>query len=92
MVHRSRPTATGPAEADREKDAVIAVTRLDGQQVFVNAELIESIEQTPDTIVSFTSGHKMLVRDSPVEIRRRVIEYKRASTGGATEPGEPDRP
>jgi flagellar protein FlbD len=61
------------------RGAVIAVTRFDGQTLFVNADLIESIEQTPDTIISFTSGRKMLVRDHPDELARRVIDYKRAT-------------
>jgi flagellar protein FlbD len=68
---------------------VIAVTRLDGQKLFVNADLIESIEQTPDTIISFTSGHKMLVRDHPEELARRVIEYRRATLAPLAEQPEP---
>ena len=70
---------------------MIAVTRLDGQKMFVNADLIESIEQTPDTIVSFTSGHKLLVRDLPEELARRVIEYKRATMAPLGESGTPER-
>ena len=70
---------------------MIAVTRLDGQRVFVNADLIESIEQTPDTIISFTSGHKMLVRDLPEELARRVIDYKRATMAPLGESGTPER-
>ena len=70
---------------------MIAVTRLDGQKVYVNAELIESIEQTPDTIVSFSSGHKMLVRDTPEELTRRVIEYKRATLAPPGQPVEAGR-
>ncbi len=69
---------------------MIAVTRLDGQKLFVNADLIESIEQTPDTIISFTSGHKMLVRDHPQDLARRVIEYKRETLAPLTE--QPDAP
>ncbi|MEI6668502.1 MAG: flagellar FlbD family protein [Acidobacteriota bacterium] len=69
---------------------MIAVTRLDGQNLFVNADLIESIEQTPDTIISFTSGHKMLVRDHPNDLAHRVIAYKRATLGPLTE--QPDDP
>ena len=70
---------------------MIAVTRLDGQRVFVNADLIETIEQTPDTIVTFTSGHKLLVRDLPAELAERVIEYKRATMGPLGESGTPER-
>ena len=68
---------------------MIAVTRLDGRKLIVNADLIESIEQTPDTIISFTSGHKMLVRDHADELTRRVIEYRRAIQAPLAEEGEP---
>ena len=70
---------------------MIAVTRLDGQRIFVNADLIESIEQTPDTIISFTSGHKLLVRDLPEELAARVIDYKRATMAPLGESGAPER-
>jgi flagellar protein FlbD len=61
------------------RNAVIAVTRLDGRKIYINAELIENIEQTPDTIVSFASGHKILVRDTADDLTRRVIDYRRTT-------------
>ena len=75
---------------------MIAVTRLDGRQVFINADLIESVEQTPDTIISFSSGHKLIVRDLPGDLEKRVIEYRRTLLAGLTSTGawvpRPDRP
>ena len=69
---------------------MIAVTQLDGRKTIINADLIESIEQTPDTIISFTSGHKVLVRDHPDDLARRVIEFRRATLG--EEGGPPAEP
>ena len=68
---------------------MIYVTCLDGRRALVNADQIETIEQTPDTIISFTSGHKLLVRDSPDELASRVIDYRRAvgGTKGQAGPG-----
>jgi len=43
----------------------------------VNADLIETLESTPDTVVTLTSGNKLIVRDSPDEIRAKIIEYRR---------------
>ncbi|MGH7330479.1 MAG: flagellar FlbD family protein [Polyangiaceae bacterium] len=60
---------------------MIALRRLNNQPIVVNCDLIESIEATPDTVVTLTSGNKLIVRDSPDEIRRRVIEFKRAIYG-----------
>jgi flagellar protein FlbD len=62
---------------------MINVTCLDGRHVLVNADQIETIEQTPDTIISFSSGHKLLVRDGPVEIARRIVDYRRTIAAGA---------
>ena len=60
---------------------MIALRRLNNQPIVVNCDLIESVEATPDTVVTLTSGNKLIVRDSPEEIRKRIIEFKRAIHG-----------
>jgi flagellar protein FlbD len=55
---------------------VIRLTRLDGSKLIVNAELIEFVEGTPDTVVTMTTGRKVVVRESPDEVIRSVIEYR----------------
>jgi flagellar protein FlbD len=57
---------------------MIAVTRLDGSALVLNAELIERIEATPDTVVTMTSGETFVVREAPTAIVDRVVEYRRA--------------
>ncbi len=52
----------------------------------VNPDLIESLEATPDTVVTLTSGNKLLVRDSMDEVREKIIEFKRRIHGPAGEP------
>ena len=47
----------------------------------VNPDLIEFLEATPDTVVTLTSGNKLLVRDSMAEIREKIIEFKRRIHG-----------
>lgn len=44
----------------------------------LNAELIESIEETPDTVITLTSGKKLIVCESMDEVVRRVMEYRRS--------------
>jgi flagellar protein FlbD len=64
---------------------VIAITRLDGAAMWLNIDLIESIEATPDTLVSMVNGDKLFVRESPAELVARVLSFKRAifdSDGG----------
>ena len=41
---------------------MIEVTKLNGSTVLVNAELIESVEETPDTVLSFVTGKKLIVK------------------------------
>lgn len=44
----------------------------------LNAELIESVEETPDTVITLVNGKKLLVEESMSEIVRRVMDYRRA--------------
>lgn len=54
---------------------MIRLSRLDGKEFLVNALLIETVEEVPDTIVTLTTGHKHVVRESAEEIAARVIAY-----------------
>jgi flagellar protein FlbD len=56
---------------------MIGLTRLNGRPVVLNAELIETVESTPDTVVSLTSGKKFVVLESPDEVIERVVQYRR---------------
>jgi flagellar protein FlbD len=56
---------------------MIALRRLNNQPIMVNADLIESLESTPDTVVTLTSGNKLIVRDTMEEIQAKIIDYNR---------------
>jgi flagellar protein FlbD len=57
---------------------MIKLTRLDGRAFFINAELIEMFEATPETVVTLTIDKKrMVVKESVDEVWQKVIEYKR---------------
>lgn len=56
---------------------MISVTRLKGQVVALNPDLIESVEENPDTTVRLISGEKLLVRESLAEVVQLVAEYRR---------------
>lgn len=60
---------------------MIPLRRLNGLPLMVNADLIEAIEETPDTVVTLISGNKLIVQDSMDEIRDRIIEFKRKIHG-----------
>ena len=58
---------------------MIKVARLKSQEEFVlNAELIETIEETPDTVITLTSGRKLIVEESMDQVVRKIMDYRRA--------------
>lgn len=58
-------------------NTMIEVTRLNGTQILVNADLIELVEETPDTVITFTTGRKIIVKESRQQIKSLVKSYKR---------------
>lgn len=58
-------------------DSMIEVTRLNDKKIIINAELIERVEESPDTMITLTSGSKLIVRESRQEIRNLVVSYKK---------------
>lgn len=57
---------------------MIEVSRLNGTRFYLNAEMIESVEGTPDTVITLSNGHKYVVVESVEEVVKRVIDYKRS--------------
>ena len=55
---------------------MIKVKRLNHKEFVVNSELILYIEETPDTVITLTSGQKIVVTDSVDDIINKVVEYK----------------
>jgi flagellar protein FlbD len=56
---------------------VIAVTRLDGSEFYLNADLIESIESTPDTVLVLSNHKRLIVREPPVDLINSIVAYRR---------------
>ncbi|MBK7702033.1 MAG: flagellar FlbD family protein [bacterium] len=56
---------------------MISVTRLDGSGIVVNAELIEVVERTPETMIGLTTGRQITVREPVEETVRQVMDYRR---------------
>ena len=55
---------------------MVKLTKINGQEFFMNADLMEFIESTPDTIISLTTGKKIIVKETAEEVINKVIEYK----------------
>ncbi|MCY0887214.1 MAG: flagellar FlbD family protein [Alicyclobacillaceae bacterium] len=54
---------------------MIALKRINGSDIWLNPMLIESVERTPDSIVTLTNGHKYVIRESPEEIITKVQDF-----------------
>ena len=55
---------------------MIAVQRLNGQPFILNANLIETLESTPDTVIKLTTGKTLVVLNSIEDIVRKIVKYK----------------
>lgn len=64
---------------------MIPVTRMNNQRIHLNPDLIESVEESGDTVLILTNGHRLVVRESAEEIVRRVIEYRRSLLSAASQ-------
>jgi flagellar protein FlbD len=60
---------------------MIKVTRINDSDLVINADLIEFVEAIPDTIISLTTGKKIMVKNSPDEIIEKVAAFRRLSAG-----------
>lgn len=54
---------------------MIKVTKLNGEKIYVNSNLIEFIEETPDTMMTLTTGKKIILKDKVEEVIDKIIEY-----------------
>ena len=56
---------------------MIKLEKLNGTMVVVNAELIETIEAGPDTVLNLATGNRYLVRNPVDEVIALIVEYKK---------------
>ena len=59
------------------ENSMIEVTKINGVKVLVNPDLIELVEETPDTVLTLTTGRKIIVKESRQQIKSLVKSYKR---------------
>lgn len=55
---------------------MIEVTRLNKKSFVLNCDWIETVEATPDTVITLTNGKKYVVSEKVDEIIEKVVEYK----------------
>ncbi len=71
---------------------MILVHRLRGEPMFINCDLIESIESTPDTIVTMVDGRRMVVSEDPEEVIDRIIGHRAAMLAASASFRSGERP
>ena len=55
---------------------IIELTKLDTRKIYINADLIETVEANPDTVIILMSGRKLLVKEKPEEIYKIINSQK----------------
>jgi len=56
---------------------MVKLTSLDGREISVNAELVETVEAKPDTTITLTTGNRILVREKVDEVIEKIMKYRR---------------
>lgn len=57
---------------------MIKLHKLNGTEIILNADFIESIEATPDTKIILTTGNQYIVKETIEEVIQKIVEYKAA--------------
>jgi flagellar protein FlbD len=56
---------------------MIRLTRLNRESFYLNPDLIQEMETTPDTVLTLNSGVRVVVRDAPERVIDEIVEFKR---------------
>lgn len=60
---------------------MIEVTKLNDVKIIINADLIETIEATPDAVITLVNGKKIVVKESVDEVMAKAITYQQKING-----------
>jgi flagellar protein FlbD len=60
---------------------MIRLTRLNGKEFVVNAELIQFVEEAPDTVITLVNHEKIVVKEKADEVVKRAVDYHRTVRG-----------
>jgi flagellar protein FlbD len=60
---------------------MILLTKINNNPIAVNSDLIEYIEETPDTVITLTNSDRVVVQEGMTEIIEKVVQYRRSIAG-----------
>ncbi len=58
---------------------MVILTKLNGKDLMINDHHIETVAETPDTVITMTNGHTYIVQESIEEILQKIIAFNRVS-------------
>jgi flagellar protein FlbD len=61
---------------------MVPLTRLNGQPLVINSDLIKFVEQAPDTLITLVNGEKLMVRENSEEVVKLITEFRRSVLQG----------
>lgn len=64
---------------------MIELTKIKGEKFALNSDQIETLEETPDTVITMLNGHKYVVRESVPEVISMIEAFRRNCTGQSAE-------
>ena len=67
---------------------MIILHRLNGSELIINSQHIETVEKTPDTVILLTTEKRYIVKESVDEVIEKVIEFNSRIVGRAMQPPE----
>lgn len=71
---------------------MIRLHRIRGEELYLNADLIESMEVTPDTMLTLIDGRKLVVADSPETVVDEIARFRARVLSAADDLRSPARP
>lgn len=61
----------------RQVIIMLSLTRLNGQKITLNMDLIEVMEETPDTVITLTTGKKLVVKETIDQIVSEIVKFRK---------------
>ena len=60
---------------------MIVLTKINNAQIAVNSDLIQYIEETPDTVITMSNSEKVVVQEPIGAVIKKVVQYRRLING-----------
>jgi len=68
--------------SETERPVVIQLTRLNGNPIALNSDLIKFVENAPDTVITLINGEKIIVRENSEDVIHRIVDFRRSVMAG----------